>query len=384
MSQSPKKRKAAPKGQAPQGRKQTQPKMNKRPKRRNPRGTGAKRATEIIISLVLIGLFAYKGYQIYSDITPISQETALPSGEYTEMEEETEPETPLFDNIEVDNETVYSGDLILVNADYEYDEQNADQIVSIYDKKSDNYYVSGSDTSLRIQAIEAFNDLADDFYIATGIDDLIIISGYRTTEQQQSLYDADLESTGEDYSTRVALPKHSEHETGLAFDLSLYDGGVMYDYDGTGDYEWINENCARYGFILRYTEEKVDTTQIQSEPWHYRYVGEPHATYITENDMCLEEYIAKLSNYTAENPLEVVNWDGEIYNVYHVAADSTANSTYVSVPTGCEYTIEGNNVDGFIVTVDTGEIQEFTEEETESESETTADSVEETETAVEE
>ena len=87
--------------------------------------------------------------------------------------------------------------------------------------------------------------MLDAFYVATGHQDMIVISGYRTTQQQQELYDADLAETGEQTSTRVALPGHSEHESGYALDFSLYTDGVQYDYDGTGEYAWINENCAQ-------------------------------------------------------------------------------------------------------------------------------------------
>ena len=186
---------------------------------------------------------------------------------------------------------------------------------------------------------------------------MIVISGYRTNAQQQELYDADLAETGEQTSTRVALPGHSEHESGYALDFSLYTDGVQYDYDGTGEYAWINENCAHYGYVLRYTEDKQDTTGIQAEPWHYRYVGQPHATYMMENNVCLEEYLTLLKNYTADEPLSITNWDGEIYQVYYVAADTSADSTYIMVPPNAKYTVSGNNSDGFIVTVDTGEIQ---------------------------
>ena len=66
---------------------------------------------------------------------------------------------------------------------------------------------------------------------------------------------------------------------------------MNHDYDGTGDFEWINKNCYKYGFVVRYTEEKQRLTKIQDEPWHFRYVGIPHAYYMTTNNLCLEEYI---------------------------------------------------------------------------------------------
>ena len=167
----------------------------------------------------------------------------------------------------------------------------------------------------------------------------------------------------------MALPGHSEHESGYSLDVSLYEDGVQSDYDGTGDYSWIDENCDHYGYILRYAADKAEITGIQAEPWHYRYVGEPHATYMKENNLCLEEYLTQLKDYTPDNRLQIVNWDGEIYEVYYVAADMAADSTYVLVPPDQDYTISGNNSDGFIITVDTGQIQSFEENST---AETTA------------
>lgn len=332
--------------------------MQKHPNPRRPRGSGGKTAAQVIVSLVLVVLVGYEGFHMYRSFTPISQgsESMDLVGGGSESEAATEPKT-VYENVSVSNEDVHAGDLILVNTDTAYVEENPTEIVSIYDHKTDNYHVSGTETSLRQPALDALNQMLDAFYVATGHQDMIVISGYRTTQQQQELYDADLAETGEQTSTRVALPGHSEHESGYALDFSLYTDGVQYDYDGTGEYAWINENCAHYGYVLRYAEDKQETTGIQAEPWHYRYVGQPHATYMMENNVCLEEYLTLLKNYTADEPLSITNWDGEIYQVYYVAADTSTDSTYVMVPPDAKYTISGNNSDGFIVTVDTGEIQ---------------------------
>ena len=332
--------------------------MQKHPNPRRPRGSGGKTAAQVIVSLVLVALVGYEGFHMYRSFTPISQgsESMDLVGGGSESEAATEPKT-VYENVSVSNEDVHAGDLILVNTDTAYVEENPTEIVSIYDHKTDNYHVSGTETSLRQPALDALNHMLDAFYVATGHQDMIVISGYRTTQQQQELYDADLAETGEQTSTRVALPGHSEHESGYALDFSLYTDGVQYDYDGTGEYAWINENCAHYGYVLRYAEDKQETTGIQAEPWHYRYVGQPHATYMMENNVCLEEYLTLLKNYTADEPLSITNWDGEIYQVYYVAADTSTDSTYVMVPPDAKYTISGNNSDGFIVTVDTGEIQ---------------------------
>ena len=332
--------------------------MQKHPNPRRPRGSGGKTAAQVIVSLVLVALVGYEGFHMYRSFTPISQgsESMDLVGGGSESEAATEPKT-VYENVSVSNEDVHAGDLILVNTDTAYVEENPTEIVSIYDHKTDNYHVSGTETSLRQPALDALNQMLDAFYVATGHQDMIVISGYRTTQQQQELYDADLAETGEQTSTRVALPGHSEHESGYALDFSLYTDGVQYDYDGTGEYAWINENCAHYGYVLRYAEDKQETTGIQAEPWHYLYVGQPHATYMMENNVCLEEYLTLLKNYTADEPLSITNWDGEIYQVYYVAADTSTDSTYVMVPPDAKYTISGNNSDGFIVTVDTGEIQ---------------------------
>ena len=332
--------------------------MQKHPNPRRPRGSGGKTAAQVIVSLILVALVGYEGLHMYRSFTPISQgsESMDLVGGGSESEAATEPKT-VYENVSVSNEDVHAGDLILVNTDTAYVEENPTEIVSIYDHKTDNYHVSGTETSLRQPALDALNQMLDAFYVATGHQDMIVISGYRTTQQQQELYDADLAETGEQTSTRVALPGHSEHESGYALDFSLYTDGVQYDYDGTGEYAWINENCAHYGYVLRYAEDKQETTGIQAEPWHYRYVGQPHATYMMENNVCLEEYLTLLKNYTADEPLSITNWDGEIYQVYYVATDTSTDSTYVMVPPDAKYTISGNNSDGFIVTVDTGEIQ---------------------------
>lgn len=91
-------------------------------------------------------------------------------------------------------------------------------------------------------------------------------------------------------SNTVAIPGTSEHQLGLAFDFisnnytSLDEG-----FADTDAGKWLKDNAADYGFILRYPEDKVDITDIQFEPWHYRYVGQA-AHYIMENGLCLEEY----------------------------------------------------------------------------------------------
>ncbi len=121
-----------------------------------------------------------------------------------------------------------------------------------------------------------------------------VISGYRTQEVQQSLYDNKVNGyRAEGYSQEdakaeadkwVALPGTSEHQLGLAIDVE----GATYDV-----FFWLQENSYKYGFIFRYPGSKTDITGTAEEVWHYRYVGVEAATEMYEQGLCLEEYLEK-------------------------------------------------------------------------------------------
>ncbi len=120
----------------------------------------------------------------------------------------------------------------------------------------------------------------------------VVVSGYRTQEKQQSLYDEKIAKfKAEGYSDReavkqaqqwVAVPGYSEHQTGLAVDIN----GAVYDV-----YLWLQENSYKYGFIFRYPGSKTDITGTAEEVWHYRYVRKKAAKEIFERGICLEEYL---------------------------------------------------------------------------------------------
>lgn len=86
----------------------------------------------------------------------------------------------------------------------------------------------------------------------------------------------------------VAIPGTSEHQIGLAVDISVEDGSGQAASDV---WQWLRENSYKYGFILRYPEDKTDITGISYEPWHYRYVGKETAEEIYRQGVCLEEYL---------------------------------------------------------------------------------------------
>lgn len=130
-----------------------------------------------------------------------------------------------------------------------------------------------------------------------------ICSAYRSVATQNELFDEQVsgyvmqgmsqEDAQEAAATEVAVPGTSEHNLGLAVDIVDRSYQLLDDAQGdTAVSKWLHENCHRYGFILRYAEDKQSLTGVIYEPWHYRYVGVEAATAIKEQGVCLEEYLA--------------------------------------------------------------------------------------------
>ena len=120
---------------------------------------------------------------------------------------------------------------------------------------------------------------------AVGID-IPVISAYRSYETQRALFDSYYAKDGDKADTYSARPGHSEHQTGLAFDV----GAIDDNYGDTIGGKWLYNNCANYGFIIRYLTGKEDITGYKYEPWHIRYVGSV-AEYIMNQGITLEEYL---------------------------------------------------------------------------------------------
>ncbi len=133
---------------------------------------------------------------------------------------------------------------------------------------------------------------------------LIVCSPYRDMDRQTMLFTNKVKrymKTGMSYmdaytlaSQAVTVPGSSEHQIGLAVDF-ITDGYTLLDegFSETAAGKWLAENSYRFGFILRYPAGKEEITSIEYEPWHFRYVGEEAATFITHNRLCLEEFCRK-------------------------------------------------------------------------------------------
>ncbi len=161
---------------------------------------------------------------------------------------------------------------------------------------------AGKNMDKRIVDIVAqmFEDAEND-----GID-LIIASAHRSIEKQTQNFQNQIQTyknlgySDEDAYNEakqwVAVPGTSEHHTGLALDIVTPSYQVLdHNYDKTDAFKWLYENCADYGFILRYPKNTTHITGIVYEPWHYRYVGVEVAKYIMQNNITFEEYLEEIS-----------------------------------------------------------------------------------------
>ena len=276
--------------------------------------------------------------------------------------------TPEHNIVTVPTSDVHRGDLILVNYEYPYVFPEEQKLTQLYGNKSPVYVLSGINLYLDSEIFPFFDKLIVDFVEATGCkNQLMVTSGYRSYSDQEELYKQRVARDGEEKTALyVAKPGNSEHHIGYAIDMVMYVKNTQYYFPNYPQASWIIENAPDYGFFLRYTDEKQSITQCAAEPWHYRYVGAPHARLITEMGLCFEEYHEFLRQYTWEGKRLLIKWDGKQYSetdgwtlppdgfmVYYVPADA-GDITEIPVPPDLDYRISGDNINGFIVTVTLG------------------------------
>ena len=122
--------------------------------------------------------------------------------------------------------------------------------------------------------------------------ELTAVSGYRSYKRQKSLHDTYVRRQGKAEADSVsAIPGTSEHQTGLAMDISSKSAKFQLEpiFGETAEGKWVAKHAHEFGFVIRYLEDKTETTEYSYEPWHLRYVGNPYATYIYKHHLTLEE-----------------------------------------------------------------------------------------------
>ena len=184
--------------------------------------------------------------------------------------------------------------ILLVNDSYVLDKSYKPEAL----KKVDVAFVadiSSEENLLKEEAAEKVEEM----FAASRKEGIILVgsSGYRSYKTQKEIYLRDLAAKGEEYvSAYVAVPGSSEHQTGLAIDITNEANWITGE---SIEARWLRDNCHLFGFILRYPEGKEHITGKAYEPWHLRYVGVDIATKIHNagDNISLEEYYGLTSVY---------------------------------------------------------------------------------------
>ena len=232
---------------------------------------------------------------------------------------------------------IHNGLIILVNAEHPIQHMERPALAPA---------VPGSDILLDTRAAAMLSGLISRIGAAG---EIVPVSGWRSEAEQREIWDGSMSESGEEFTRKyVALPGCSEHQTGLAIDLALRADNIdfirpEFPYDGVcGRFRAL---AADYGFVERYQSGKEGVTGIAAEPWHFRYVGRPHARIMCEMGLCLEEYVEYLRAYPyPERLLEV---RGEVYEAEVGFAGARDALGLPDAP----YQVSGNNVDGYIYTL---------------------------------
>ena len=181
-------------------------------------------------------------------------------------------------------EAMFQGDLLLVNPSFPHHPLPHPDLVTVAD----------TDILLERRAAQALDSL---MAAIGGWKEIVPVSGWRALEEQQAIWEDTLQRRGEAFTRQyVAVPGCSEHQTGLAIDLGRAAREIDFirpDFPEEGACGRFRRLAPRYGFIQRYHREKESLTGIACEPWHYRYVGTPHALLMEREGLCLEEYLGR-------------------------------------------------------------------------------------------
>lgn len=192
--------------------------------------------------------------------------------------------------------TVSNGDskLVLVNKNYALDSSYAPS-----DLVLPNVLVLGHEQNKTLYLREEASQHLEQLFSAAEQEAGLIFlarSGYRSYETQVSLYQRYVDQNGQEAADRFsARAGHSEHQTGLAIDVTAdsVNGQLTTEFGKTAEGIWLKDNAHRFGYIIRYLEGRESETGYQYEPWHIRYVGVEAATEIYQNNWILEQYLNK-------------------------------------------------------------------------------------------
>ena len=240
-------------------------------------------------------------------------------------------------------EVLNQGSLLLVNACHPLPESVAPERLTPF---------NGTGVLLERRAALVLESL---FHTLGCSSSLLPVSGYRTLEEQKQIYASSLAEHGEEFTRKyVALPDCSEHQTGLAIDLALNREPVDFIrpwFPRDGICGRFREKMTSYGFVERYPEGKEGITGIAAEPWHFRYVGVPHAAIMERHGFCLEEYIDYLSLFPADGRHLEIEIQNKSFEIFYQKIGPEEASITLSLPSSLPFQVSGTNTGGFAVTL---------------------------------
>lgn len=201
------------------------------------------------------------------------------------------PEPPELD--------VNSWELMLVNADHSIDQYEPAELAYLnqtVDETDIQYAYNGYRCPVDSRIAENLLNMALACKNA-GLP-VYLSSGYRSYNEQAANFQRVCQNNGitdgkNAEGNYITMPAgHSEHQTGLCCDITDYYHEIKNDSIAQiATVQWLADNCADYGFILRFPQEKRGVTHVMGESWHFRYVGTEAAHYIMDNGLCLEEFV---------------------------------------------------------------------------------------------
>ncbi len=251
-----------------------------------------------------------------------------------------------MERIILEQKDIYKGTLILVNREYPVHRFNNEKHLRLVQALEGH-----PEILLEKRAGGMLQKLIGDL---GGNHSIIPVSGFRPLKEQEQIYKDSLAENGREFTNKyVALPGHSEHQTGYAIDLAQIHDQIDFicpDFPYDGICGKFRELAGAYGFIERYQEGKEHITGIGHEPWHFRYVGYPHAAIINREGFSLEEYIEELKNYPYGGKHLIYEYKGQSIEIFYV---NVLEAVYEEIQLREEfpYQISGNNGDGVIVTI---------------------------------
>ncbi|PJN53127.1 D-alanyl-D-alanine carboxypeptidase [Paenibacillus sp. GM1FR] len=247
-----------------------------------------------IISTILVGsVVAGSAFTTFPITSSLNSVASAASSSFTQFLHDNAPGRTIKTIKNVATVTNVSSTVVLVNK-----KRNLPSTYAPQDLVVPNIPFSFSGSSPKKQMRKVAATAIEKLFAAAKKDgiDIKAVSGYRSYATQKSIFDRNASIKGEAVANKTsARPGQSEHQTGLAMDISSASAGydLQQSFGNTKEGKWLKANAHKYGFIIRYGKDQEKLTGYSYEPWHVRYVGVYIAGEITNQKLTLEQYLER-------------------------------------------------------------------------------------------